>query len=194
MALQVGRPDIICILVCLKTAVGLIRIHCFSKMIKTKTFSVVMIFLLVLWMIVIFVMSAQPAEQSSKTSDGLADKIVSVFYSDFDELSNSRQAEIMETATYVIRKTAHFLEYFVLGVLAFLVAVSFFKCKIYLCGLTSWIFCVLYSVGDEIHQYFVPGRACRVGDMAIDSAGGLTAILILAIIFIKNPKFREKIR
>lgn len=29
--------------------------------------------------------------------------------------------------------------------------------------------CVLYAASDELHQYFVPGRAALVGDVVIDA-------------------------
>ena len=44
---------------------------------------------------------------------------------------------------------------------------------------------VACAVCDETIQYFVPGRACRVTDMLIDSAGalcGLAAVLALCAI------------
>lgn len=47
--------------------------------------------------------------------------------------------------------------------------------------------CVLYAVGDEIHQYFVPERACRIFDVFVDSCGSSTGILIfLAVILLIN--------
>jgi VanZ family protein len=39
--------------------------------------------------------------------------------------------------------------------------------------LSAWGAGALYGVLDEIHQYFVPGRACMVSDMAINAAGAL---------------------
>ena len=45
---------------------------------------------------------------------------------------------------------------------------------------------VVYAVFDEVHQYFVPGRACQLRDMIIDicgvSAGVLIALCALWII------------
>ncbi len=33
------------------------------------------------------------------------------------------------------------------------------------------LFGILYAASDEIHQLFVPGRFCSVGDFIVDSAG-----------------------
>ena len=41
----------------------------------------------------------------------------------------------------------------------------------------------LYAVTDEIHQIFVEGRACKISDWAIDTAGAvLGAVAFLVII------------
>ncbi|BCL60336.1 hypothetical protein DGMP_10290 [Desulfomarina profundi] len=37
------------------------------------------------------------------------------------------------------------------------------------------VFCVLYGISDEFHQYFIPGRFVSVGDIAADGAGALLA-------------------
>ena len=48
--------------------------------------------------------------------------------------------------------------------------------------------CILaYAVTDEIHQAFVPGRACAPMDVLIDSAGAATgAALMVAISWMRN--------
>lgn len=38
--------------------------------------------------------------------------------------------------------------------------------------------CFLYAISDEIHQYFVPGRACRVFDVLIDTSGSAFFCLV----------------
>ncbi len=43
------------------------------------------------------------------------------------------------------------------------------------------IISILYGVLDELHQYFVPGRACTLFDMGIDSFGVIMASLIYFI-------------
>lgn len=48
---------------------------------------------------------------------------------------------------------------------------------------------IIYATSDEIHQYFVPGRACRMGDVFIDTLGVLLGITIILLI----KKIREKV-
>lgn len=40
---------------------------------------------------------------------------------------------------------------------------------------------IIYGISDELHQYFVPGRACTLFDVGIDSLGIFLASLIYAI-------------
>jgi VanZ family protein len=45
-----------------------------------------------------------------------------------------------------------------------------------------------YAVTDEIHQFFVPERACAVTDMLIDSAGVAAGAMILILILIYKAR------
>ena len=45
-------------------------------------------------------------------------------------------------------------------------------------SLCVWAVGAIYSVTDEIHQMFVPGRACAPLDMLIDSAGVAAGVII----------------
>ncbi|MEJ2719007.1 MAG: VanZ family protein [Deltaproteobacteria bacterium] len=40
------------------------------------------------------------------------------------------------------------------------------------------LFCLIYAITDEGHQYFVPGRTSEVGDLIADTIGGLLGALI----------------
>ena len=48
----------------------------------------------------------------------------------------------------------------------------------------SQIFCTTYSISDEIHQKFIPGRSAELRDVIIDSLGALTGILV-CIVFLR---------
>lgn len=49
---------------------------------------------------------------------------------------------------------------------------------IYTIGAFAWLLGTIYAITDEIHQYFVPGRACSTLDIVIDSAGVAVGIVI----------------
>lgn len=136
-------------------------------------------------------MSAQPAQESSGLSGGIVSKVISVVCSDFEDLSPQRQTSITDTVTLIVRKTAHFSEYLILGLLAFAVVYTYRNHKFFVRMLSAAAFCTLYAVSDEIHQYFVPGRACRFGDICIDTAGSILAIVLLAIILRRKKRHKS---
>lgn len=148
-----------------------------NKIIRTIT-----LLLLFSWMTLIFVMSSQHANESSQTSGKFVLKVINVIYSDFENFSVEKQGDITNTLTFIVRKTAHFLEYFVLGALSAIAAFTFKKGSVFQKTLGAVIFSVLYAVSDELHQYFVPGRACRVFDMCVDTAGCVCAAVLIAVI------------
>ena len=85
-------------------------------------------------------------------------------------------------AQALIRKTAHFCEYFLLGLLAarafasssrFTLRNYWFQCGVMLV--------VAYAFADEYHQSFVPSRTASIFDSFIDIAGGVTGIVVYSI-------------
>ena len=131
-------------------------------------------------MMTIFNFSAQPAPKSQAISDGIVYHAIVLFQKIVPTIT-------FDTASFIVRKAAHFSEYLLLG---------FFMCKtvcylkflrnpslikpagfINICT-TSWILATIYAVSDEIHQSFVPGRSCELRDMCIDACGALLGVLI----------------
>ena len=47
----------------------------------------------------------------------------------------------------------------------------------------AFIISILYAISDEFHQYFVPERAAELKDVLVDSAGALSGIIIIFLIF-----------
>lgn len=126
--------------------------------------------LALIWMCMIFSFSAQESGESSEVSGAFSNQIVSAagkfFHLNLDDEELRRLAAAIETP---VRKAAHMTEYAVLSIL------------IYIC-LEKWkhaiAFAALYAASDELHQLFVPGRAGRLGDVMIDSAGAVLGVLI----------------
>ena len=141
------------------------------------------------WMVVIFLFSAQVGERSGDTSGQIVRWVIGVFYKGFADLPEMKQVEFLEVVHLLIRKGAHFTEY---AVLAMLVANALrIEC---LKKWQMWILPIavsaLYALTDEIHQYFVPGRACRFLDVCIDTAGAAvgTALVMLFLLAQKQQK------
>lgn len=45
------------------------------------------------------------------------------------------------------------------------------------CAGAALAVCLLYAAGDELHQYFVPGRACLATDILVDALGFAPCVL-----------------
>ena len=126
---------------------------------------------IILWMTLIFLFSNQKADDSSKLSDGLIVKVANVFVD--KNLSTSKKETILEKYTTIVRKTAHFAIYLVLGILV----INFFcEYNIKHIILASIMVCLLYSITDEVHQLFIEGRSGEVRDVLIDTIGSFVGI------------------
>jgi len=150
---------------------------------KTIILRILSVVLVCLTMIAIFSFSSQPASDSSKLSTGFTYKLFSVFYPDFNNMTESEKADTIENFPLPIRKVAHFSLYFFLGVFAFFSIITYNILSALPKGLISFGFCVIYAISDEIHQYFVPGRSCELRDVLIDSAGAFLSTIILLTIY-----------
>lgn len=141
---------------------------------------------LLLWMVLIFWFSAQDAD----SSDGMSGKIVE-WITDFWRTfmpSSSPSVANTEILNFLIRKSAHFGNYFLLAAIC---------CR---CFSTSdsqgvqWkvlTVCFIYACSDELHQRMIPGRMGAFGDVLIDMAGVLLFLLLYTVI--KNRKQKVSI-
>lgn len=127
----------------------------------------------------IFLFSAQPAAESTQVSNRAIDLLLRAAGLFGAAPANPERLEALyELLSLPVRKCAHMTEYTFL--FATLVpAVGGWKQDRKRCLKTAFFLTVLYACTDEFHQLFVPGRAGRVTDVLIDSAGAfvLTAVL-----------------
>jgi len=79
------------------------------------------------------------------------------------------------TVSFIIRKLAHFTEFFILGCLAC-------KSSIDIKDNRLLIIIFLVPIMDEFIQSFVPDRAMSIIDMGIDSIGIITGIALITLI------------
>lgn len=134
------------------------------------------------WMVVIFLFSSQPSDESSKESLFVGRMVGQIFVKDFEEWPKEEQEAFAETINYPVRKTAHATEYAILGILVLMRCC----CQETWCRrrmiVTAWGISTAYAATDEFHQIFVPGRAGMVTDVMIDSSGALAGILLAALV------------
>ncbi len=130
--------------------------------------------ILIIWMIVIFGFSNQSVTNSLSLSDKVASKVIDVVLKVGEkEITSQEKAKLVKNMRLLVRKTAHFTEYFILGILVFKIF-EIYGVKRTL--IYSILFCFFYACSDEIHQLFSDGRSAKVLDVLIDTSGGILSI------------------
>lgn len=156
---------------------------------KLKIFRFVSAALLLGWMILIFVLSNETAAVSSQTSGGFSKALLSIFYPPFRDLAADRRQEMIEGISHIIRKSAHFTIYGILGCLSFITVLGY-RLNIYIRCTVALLICVFYAAGDEWHQTFIAGRSGELRDVLLDSLGALLFIAAAAAIVALNRRLR----
>ncbi|KYH28279.1 MULTISPECIES: VanZ family protein [Clostridium] len=131
------------------------------------------------WMVVIFLFSNDPADISNEKSDFIIN-LVNILGIDLN-------STLGELANFIVRKIAHFTEYFILYLLVFNALRNDFYLRKAL--IISLIITFIYACSDEIHQIFIPGREGMFRDVLIDTLGGVFALVIISL----YKKFRGKV-
>ncbi len=172
--------------------------------------------LLIFQMCFIFIMSSFGHNSSDAQSNLFVDFIAQNFPHVRHGLENNLIS--LSTLIFLVRKTAHFTEYAILGGLFFLNLRSWLKSnttlvkiskpqttktvtKKTLTGLINRPFVMsillsfLYACTDEIHQIFVPGRSAQFRDVLIDTLGasfGATITYLIIKLFTKIKTRSDK--
>jgi VanZ family protein len=128
-----------------------------------------------LWAVVISVFST-----GIFTSDNTSRFIIPVLRWFFPRASQ----ETLFFMHHFIRKTGHFTEYFILSLLI-LRGIRAGKQGAHLAWALAAIAIVgCYAALDEFHQSFVPGRTAAVSDVLLDTAGGIAAQVVVALVIL----------
>ena len=77
---------------------------------------------------------------------------------------------------YILRKNAHFLIYFALSLFIFYYLNE--ENSLFTSILFALLFCGVYALTDELHQYTIGGRVASMKDFYIDFAGILTGLTL----------------
>lgn len=135
--------------------------------------------LLIAWMLLIFYMSSCNGESSSGMSSGLL-LMIARFLNIKDAVT------FVANYSFIIRKLAHFSEFFILGLLMYINIKNISSISI----LISIVLCFLYALSDEIHQLFVSDRVFALFDIMIDTLGSITGVCLTNLIM--KRCFQEK--
>ena len=129
----------------------------------------------------IFAMSAKQASDSSRISGGLIERFLDFVSPDFRSGDAAYRLERIEALQNIVRKTAHFTIYALLGVLASQALFCHTE-SVKTAALVAFAVCLLYAASDEVHQLFVPGRSGEVRDVCIDSLGAALGITLSCLV------------
>ena len=138
-------------------------------------------------MIVMFCLSAEEGDKSDSRSFPIGDAAMEsgIFENSiFDGAKESYKEQGLPFWLFVqrlVRKTAHFLGYLLLGA-ALLVCVESWTGGRKLNGILSFLIGALYAASDEWHQSYIPGRSGRWEDVGIDAAGVAVGVLLTMLI------------
>lgn len=136
-----------------------------------------------LWAAFIFCMSAHTG---SDLDDGQG--IVATI----KRFLSSVAAPVFGPGVDVVSPAAHFCEYAVFGALLFAALWHTSRLRrgqqacsqdrLWLLVIAAIIAASLYGASDELHQYFVPGRACDPIDWLVDTAGATLGAFIVSLV------------
>lgn len=151
----------------------------------------------IFWMALIYWLSAQPDTVSSEQSMSIGKLICSIVVNGFQQMEELKRLQYIEMIDHVVRKSAHFCEYMILGGLTCLTFKDMGGIRKKMVCIDKqkrlkWyalLWCGTYATMDEIHQLFVPGRFGSILDVLLDLAGAFTGIV--AIVWI-GRWFRKK--
>lgn len=139
--------------------------------------------LAIIWMLVIFVFSAQKSEESTKLSNGAGRYVITTVNEVMDKGWDEEKVEEYALAIdHPVRKLAHATEYAILALLWFGALGS---------KPQAVVIAFLYACTDEFHQLFVPGRAGLFTDVLIDTSGALAAMIIAWLICFIGKSFNK---
>ena len=135
--------------------------------------------------IIIFCFSAKPSQESAEMSKKIAGKAANIVENKIT-LKENKRIDFFENIHYFVRKSAHFLEFAILSVLTFYLAKGY-RLSLKICIIVALSYCIVFAIGDEIHQLFVEGREGRVTDVLIDFFGSSVGVGVCCL-FIKLKK------
>ena len=141
----------------------------------------------------IFFFSAQQGPESTAMSDSVTLEVAKVVRPDYPQLPPVERQSFLEVLSRVVRKSAHFGEFALLGfnLAAFLRLRRLDKPRAAAVP-WAWLIATLYAGTDELHQMLVEARAPAILDVGIDSAGALAGVLTMLLALTLVEKKRGK--
>ncbi len=155
---------------------------------KRKIYRAILWVITLCVMVMMFGFSAQDQTQSGSLSAKISAPLTSWIARQQGGLDAQDYQQLYKQVDWYVRKTAHFSEYALLGMLLTLL-LDAYRLR---WRWVSWLICTAYAATDEIHQLFSDGRTGRWQDVMIDSAGALTGLLVVLLLLHLWQQKRQK--
>lgn len=99
-------------------------------------------------------------------------------------VQSGRLASIRVWVGANVRRVAHTVEFFFVGLFASVIVACFSRRPWSVCSrcVPVLLFCAACSVGDQVHKIFVPGRHFDIIDLGFDAAGYVIAMLLVLLV------------
>ena len=140
-----------------------------------KIYFYISLIIVLLLFVLIFCLSHQSGEESTETSGWFTSLLNFIFP--------------FELTEDFVRTMAHFSEF---ACLSFFMNNLFVSYKEKLTPVFACALSFFYAITDEIHQIFVPGRACQFLDMMVDLAGIVSGMFVFTILYLLTNKLINK--
>lgn len=155
-----------------------------------KNIGITLFFMLAVWIVIIFYFSSQPPSISHGQSTMVVrlmrrvNEIFDITHTAFYQKAESFIKDVLLMGRYkstnaVVRKSAHFGIYFILGMLCSSFGYVYAK-KVLMAFLLGISLPVTVAVLDEFNQGFV-GRTSTLNDVIIDGAGAFTGTMVMML-------------
>ena len=151
---------------------------------------IIKIFIVLLCMIIIFSFSSDNDKASDKKSDGVIISVAKLIKR--NNLSKKEKIKYINKYVVFVRKGAHFIIYFALG-LSLISLIREYMILDLKAILIALLIAILYACSDEFHQLFISGRSGQISDIFLDSFGSFIGISIYYLIYkIRSKKYEQK--
>lgn len=161
-----------------------------NKNILKHVIRYILIICIIILCCTIFKFSAAKGSVSSNTSGKFSSFLLDIF-ANGKEMSDIDKIQTIENMQILVRKSAHFFIYMLLGILTMSCAYTFNWCKPYKFDI-SVTFTFLYACSDEFHQLFVPGRSGMFVDVCLDTVAAACGIILIMFIALIINKIKKK--
>lgn len=153
--------------------------------------------LTIIWLIVIFIFSSMNTQESNNKSKQTIKKTVEKTTEISENIGITENKippqkinSTVNKLNYPLRKCAHASEYAVLAILIIFTINAFTNNNYSIKKiLLTVLICFVYSLTDEYHQSFVPGRTSLFTDCLIDTTGSIIACMVYSVV----KKVKERV-